>query len=158
MGSAIVAACLLLVGCAARPAGRAQEKAAEFGRLAPADQRLVLGGQVRKGLHKEAVYIAWGTPTSVRQPGPEQGPCEAWLYTRTFYGQGNGYFGSRRGLVWSPRDGRYYYNADDYYQPPVYIRSYGQVDTEVPYRSAVFDGETLVSFEARPAPHDEGER
>ncbi len=153
---------LALTGCTT-PHTRARERASVLGQLATSDQRLVLSGHVRLGLSQEAVYIAWGPPTQVQAPSPEQGPFEAWRYTHTFYGPGGGFFGSPRGLVYSPARGRYHYDGDNFYPAPVYIRAFGQVSTELPYKSALFDHGKLVSFEtqrdeAEPAVNSNQER
>ena len=129
---------------------RAREKVAAFGLLPPADQTLVLGGQVRTGLPRDAVDIAWGTPSEVRPPDQGDGQLETWLWTRTFYGPGGGYYGIPRGQVWSPKLRRYHYDGDDYYETPVYLRPFGQVSTDLPFHRALFDRHRLVSFEGLP--------
>ena len=148
LAAAVLSLLPLLAGCSATPAARAQEKAAAFGRLSPADQRLVLSGNVRPGLDRTAVYIAWGGPSQTQAAGPAEGPWDAWLYTHTFYGVDSGYFGARRGWVYSAQAGRYFYSADDFYESPVYIKPFGKPSTDVPYRHAWFDGATLVHFES----------
>ena len=138
----------LLAGCSATPTARAREKAAAFGQLSPEDQRLVLSGKVRPGLDRTAVYIAWGAPSQDEGANPAAGPWDAWLYTRTFYGVDAGYFGARRGWVYSPKAGRYFYISDDFYESPVYIKPFGKPSTDVPYRRAWFDHGRLVHFES----------
>ena len=75
-----------LVGCAT-PAGRAHRQAAAFGRLSPADRRLVLRGRVRPGLGQDAVVIAWGRPdekyeAAGRGGSKETSSREVWIYRR----------------------------------------------------------------------------
>lgn len=69
------------VGCSS--AGRrAHQNPAAFGRLSPADQKLVLHGRVRPGLSQEGVYLAWGEPdekATVPASGKD-GATETWVY------------------------------------------------------------------------------
>ena len=90
MARFIHAACLAIIvlavmtGCTT-PAKRAREHSAAFGKLAPADQRLVLCGRVRQGLAREAVLIAWGVPDLKNEAGSlkdgkERAAVEIWTY------------------------------------------------------------------------------
>ena len=73
-------------------------------------------------MSEDAVYIAWGPPSQVKAPGPEQGPLEGWHYIDTKYGDYGGFFGARRGLVYSPERGQYLYDYNDFYESPIYIK------------------------------------
>lgn len=135
---------LLHTACTTVQQGQAHASA--LAKLSPDERRLAAAGSIRTGFSKEAVLAAWGTPTEIR-PGCDTGePLDCWLYTHTFYGTGGGYYGVRRGLVYAPADGRYHYDTDDFYETPVYIRGFGQVSTEVPYKKAYFEGNRLVAF------------
>ena len=146
-----------LAGCAT-PAGRVRNHAAAFGRLSPADQRLVLRGRVRPGLGQEAVVIAWGHPDDryeAASPGgsKEKTSREVWVYRRqlTTYAPIGSYDqwppGSRRvplgvGLLESPGFG---FGGSGYegwllYHPRV-------VYTESYIRRAVFVDGALKSYQ-----------
>ena len=72
---------LMLVGCDT-PGTRAHCHPGAFGKLSPADRRLILSGRVHAGMDATAVYIAWGEPDSKRPSGDGKAPSETWLYRR----------------------------------------------------------------------------
>ena len=107
----------LVAGCAS-PARRAHDNPAAFGRLSPADQRLVLRGHVHAGLGRDAVLIAWGKPNDRYDAAgvagsKEKSSREIWIYRRdlTTYGPlgsydqwqpGNDRFPRSSGLLFGP--------------------------------------------------------
>jgi len=57
-----------------------------YASFSPADQALVRQGQIREGMPKAAVFLAWGKADRI-QSGVRLGhPFEAWVYTTTHYG------------------------------------------------------------------------
>ena len=54
---------LLWAGCV-NPRSRARERPAALRQLSPTDKTLALGGNLREGFGKDAVFIAWGRPTT----------------------------------------------------------------------------------------------
>ena len=82
----------IVAGCAS-PARRAHDNPAAFGKLSPADRKLVLHGHVHAGLGRDAVLIAWGKPNERYDvaggaSSKEKPPREVWIYRRdlTTYG------------------------------------------------------------------------
>ena len=82
----------ILTGCST-PGTRGQAHAAELHRLSPADQHLVLHGNIRPGMSPEAVYIAWGSPDD-KIAGTGKSPSETWVYRQrvTIYAPMNSYY------------------------------------------------------------------
>ena len=76
-----MAAILLTTGCET-PRTRAHLHPGAFAKLSPADQRLVLTGEVRDGMSTDAVYIAWGAPDEKRVASGGKETSESWLYRR----------------------------------------------------------------------------
>jgi hypothetical protein len=149
----VCAACALLSACASTQ-DRANSRPAAFRRLSPGDQQLVLNGQIREGMDKDAVYIAWGAPDRVFQGSSQGKPFESWVYItqRTTPAPGPFYYGPYLGLYPSAvvvggrgRRGRFI-SAGGYYDAAFLYRSQFQV-TEYPYKKAVFIGDRLRSFE-----------
>ena len=71
-----------LAGCST-PENRIKSNPQIYSSLSPADQTLVRQGQIRVGMSKAAVFLAWGNPDRIRS-GERQGhPFEAWIYTTT---------------------------------------------------------------------------
>jgi hypothetical protein len=71
-----------LAGCST-PGSRIKSNPQIYASLSPADQALVRQGQIRVGMSKSAVFLAWGNPDRIRS-GVRQGhPFEAWIYTTT---------------------------------------------------------------------------
>lgn len=115
---------LLLVSCVpSTPQTRIQQHPELFAGLGQKDQELVQQGVVAKGMHQDAVMLAWGAP-SLRFEGYKDGKStERWdytgsqpVYTSSFYG-GYGY-------------GRPYRGA---YAPYGYGYGFGPAVTYIPY-------------------------
>jgi hypothetical protein len=54
-----------------------------YASFSPADQALVRQGQIREGMPKAAVFLAWGNPDRIRSGVRLGHPFEAWVYTTT---------------------------------------------------------------------------
>ena len=140
---------LLLPGCVT-PQTRARERPAALRELSPADRQLVLSGRIREGLGKDAVYIAWGTPSRTPSLRWHQRDFDFWFYTQVSYGAGGGYFGVSRDFHYPGGRGHFQDNnngSDDFYVTPVYNRGLPPPQTEVPYKKAVFEHDRVVSYE-----------
>jgi hypothetical protein len=104
-------------------------------------------GQIRVGMSKAAVFLAWGNPDRIRS-GERQGhPFEAWIYTTTrtivlpdyYYAPGL-YF---RGGVWRHHHRFYTFGLYSYpFDPYPYV-----VADEVPYKIAYFEGDRCTGWE-----------
>ena len=51
-----------------------------YSELSPEQQNLVQNGQIQKGMHKKAVFIAWGEPSRAAKGQNQSGPFEKWYY------------------------------------------------------------------------------
>ncbi len=67
---------LLLSSCQTGPEARISQDPAKYSRLSSSDKELVSQGNIRKGMTRDAVYLAWGRPDIVR----EGSAGEAWAY------------------------------------------------------------------------------
>lgn len=111
-----------LCGCASTIEDRKKERFAAYTQLPGDTQSLVDHGQIKVGMPKDAVYIAWGKPDQTIQSESEQGHNEVWLY----YGSSlRPYHYWNYGYGWGPFYPYYYsplpYMETDYY--PVYYVS-----------------------------------
>src|SRR5207302_10561937 len=68
-----------LCGCSTVQS-RIRERHEVFEKLSARDQGLVTKGEVREGMTKDAVYIAWGKPDEVMEGSKEKRPFELWRY------------------------------------------------------------------------------
>ena len=80
LGYVALGSVLTLAACST-PLSRSHDRPAAFKKLSPADQDLVLHGEVRKGLDQDAVYIAWGSPSWKKVAGSGKEGVETWIYT-----------------------------------------------------------------------------
>ncbi len=81
-------ACIITVLCVAScaapsPQGRIAKNGGMYSLLSPKHRELVASGQVAKGMSKDAVYLAWGTPSKVYKAEDQKGSKERWVYTRS---------------------------------------------------------------------------
>lgn len=137
--------CLLVQGCSS-PDAEPAAKAAVLGRLSPSDRQTVLGGDIRKGLNKDAVRVAWGSPSKTTVNQTAKGPQECWTYVQTFNGYGGGYYGIARGLVHGSHGD--HYSTNDFYPAPTDAQTLGGTPTtEVPVKRVIFEGGRVVSYE-----------
>jgi len=116
--------------------------------LSDSERELVMNGEIKEGMSRDAVYLAWGRPDAVRRGSANGKGHESWAYfdavpiqTNSFsYGYGGGYspFYSRFGV--HPRYG--------YCSGPGW--SFG---TSVDYvsqlsRSVKFSGNRVIAWES----------
>lgn len=126
---AVVIAAMLLVGCST-VATRIQKAPGTYGALSERDKVLVSNGQIREGMGKGAVYLAWGKPSSVTRGQREGRFFESWNYVayepEPFWGFG----------LYPYRWPGFY---DAYYGPGFYSVPYL-------YKRAVFEREKVVAW------------
>jgi len=124
----LLLAAAFLTGCASTIEDRRKERLAAYSALPPETQSLVDHGQIKVGMSKDAVYIAWGKPDQTLQSESDQDRIETWVYhgstLRPYHYWDYGYHG------WGPYYGYYNYSPlpyleTDYY--PVYYVS-GEVN------------------------------
>jgi len=93
---AIATATLLLSSCST-PQTRISENPNLYQSLSPKDQALVNQGQIRMGMSRSAVWLAWGSPDRKIVGNMGGGTTETWLYIyyATYYPPYGpwGYFG-----------------------------------------------------------------
>jgi hypothetical protein len=122
-----------------------------YASLSPADQAWVRQGQIREGMSKAAVFLAWGNPDRIRTGVRLGYPFEAWVYTFErsavlpdyYYYPGFYRFGYFRGGVWRHHHHFYSFGLYSYpFDPYPYIVSY-----EVPYKIVYFEGDRCTGWE-----------
>ena len=129
-----------LVSCAVPSTqSRISKNAGMYSLLSPKHRELVAAGEVTKGMSKDAVYLAWGTPSKIYKLEENGKAKERWVYTRskpthtTRVGIGYGGF---------PRYHRYgYFGGVDYGPRAVYIPE--------KVAEAIFAGDKLESWERK---------
>ena len=96
---AVAAGMLVLASCST-PQTRISEHPALYQSLSHKDQALVSQGQIRIGMSRTAVWLAWGSPDRRIVGNMGGGPTETWLYIyyATYYPPAGawgpwGYFG-----------------------------------------------------------------
>lgn len=95
--------------------------------LSARDQAFVNQGQIRTGMSKDAVWLAWGNPDQ-KVPGPRPN-SETWVYLR---------------YATAPSYGPYYYGPFDWtYIPPKF---------PYPSRGVTFSNGKVVFFRNLPSP------
>ena len=78
--AALAGALLLSLAACSTVRSRIQERPQAFEKLSTKDQALVASGNIRKGLGRDAVYIAWGTPDQRRLSSEGKHDLETWNY------------------------------------------------------------------------------
>jgi hypothetical protein len=73
----LLAALLVLGGCASTPQSRIQSNPEVFAQIPAGEQAKAQLGEVAKGMGHEAVFIAWGKPSGVKSASDGS---ETWLY------------------------------------------------------------------------------
>jgi hypothetical protein len=154
--SALALASLALPACAT-PETRAQDNPAIMQGLSAQDRALVLNKQIRLGMNKQAVYIAFGRPERVVRGVSKSGEVESWIYTTTQSAYVGGYYGAgwgpgfgwgpgwRRGWggwgggAWGGWGRGSYWGSPGFYSPWVYY--------QVPHRRVLFSKDRVVGFE-----------
>jgi len=131
MGIALVLAVFFLTGCATTNTieSRKRERAAAYAALSPEFRALVDGGQIRKGMTEDAVYIAWGKPAQILQQEDQNGAATLWLYEGGWMEETRYWYGRR------------YSRLEHDYQPRTYVRA-----------EIVFVNGQVVSWRTLPQP------
>jgi len=115
----LCAAALVLASCGGSIEYRVSRYPEKFARLSSEHQSLVRQGRIKEGMNKDAVYLAWGTPGSVRM-GSEGGKAfESWRFVGHYpvwsdtlvVGHGHGYYGGYTYTEIVPTVGYVPYNA-----------------------------------------------
>lgn len=92
-----IAAALFLSSCApVNQKTRIEKNPTIYEKLPESHKALVRQGQIKKGMHKDGVFLAWGKPNSVTQGFKSNRSFEKWIYTSStpVYRHGfNPYFG-----------------------------------------------------------------
>ncbi len=65
------------------PASRIAQNPALFERLSSSDKEQAQQGQVKRGMHKDGVLIAWGKPDGLSAGSRNGKSFEKWVYTST---------------------------------------------------------------------------
>ncbi|MCU0779887.1 MAG: hypothetical protein MUF04_02155 [Akkermansiaceae bacterium] len=91
------------------PQARIERNPELFAALAPKDQELVRQGLIAKGMHQDAVFLAWGPP-SARLDGFKDGKAtERWDYTGSYPVYTSSFYGGYGPWGWyGPHAGPYY--------------------------------------------------
>ena len=156
----VVLGALLLGGCETTQDRIAQRPEA-YNALSPRDRELVQRGQIREGMSRDAVYIAWGAPNQ-RGPGRHRGSStESWIYFSTAagdyypppfaYGYGFGYGGFGGSYLHRHRSGRLHRHVyyDPFYDPWFYRRT---SVISYPERVVSFQNGRVISWQYLPEP------
>ena len=157
----VVLSALLLGGCETTQDRIAQRPEA-YNALSARDRELVQRGQIREGMSRDAVYIAWGAPNQ-RGPGRHRGSStETWIYFDTqagdyypppfAYGYGGFYGGGFGGsFLHRHRSGRLHRHVyyDPFYDPWFYRRT---SVVSYPERVVSFQNGRVISFQFLPPP------
>ena len=133
---AIAAAALLFTSCGT-PGTRISQHPDIYQGLSSRDQALVNQGQIRYGMSRNAVWLAWGSPDSKVIGNMRGHSTETWIYVHyaTYpyypyygpYGPGFGFFG------------------DPFYDPFYY--SLIPPSIPYPYKTVTFSNGRVVSFQ-----------
>lgn len=76
----LATAAIVLSSCST-PQTRISERPDLYQSLSPRDQALVNQGQIRIGMSRTAVWLAWGTTDRKIIGNMGNGPTETWIYT-----------------------------------------------------------------------------
>lgn len=72
-----------LTGCAVNSTqSRIARNGGMYGLLSAQHRKLVASGQIATGMPKDAVYLAWGTPSRIYSMEKQGIAMERWVYTR----------------------------------------------------------------------------
>ena len=132
---AVATSTLILTGCST-PQTRISEHPDFYQSLSPRDKALVNQEQVRNGMSRTAVWLAWGSPDRKIVGNMGGGPTETWLYIyySTYY----------------PPYAPWAYFGDPFYDPFYY--SYIPPSIPYPGKVVTFVKGRVVSFQYV-APH-----
>jgi hypothetical protein len=138
--------------------------------LSHSDQALVSQGQIRDGMSRSAVWLAWGSPDRKIVGNMRGRPTETWVYVRyetysypypypyPFYGPGYGYgygFGLTR-VGFAGRHHRHHGRSFVFFGSPFYdpfFYSYIPPSIPYPYKTVTFASGRVVSFQYMVPPY-----
>ncbi len=139
---ALLAASLLIGACApSTPQSRISQNPEKFARLSAKHKALVEEGKIDRGMPKDGVLLAWGTPASRYEGQEGRRSTERWDYA-----------GSRPVFVHDFHAGYGFYDYwgdGGYYRPYGYRFMVGPEIVYVPYTKAsvTFAGDRVDSWE-----------
>lgn len=157
----IASALFVLVGCST-PQTRINERPEVYRSLSPTDQALVSQGQIREGMSRDAVYLAWGAPNQ-RGEGRNRGKAvESWIYFNTtttgyYGGYGYGYglgFGGYAGSYLARGPGGHLHQRSFVYYDPFYDPFFWRNNSVVSYpeRTVSFENGRVIAYQYLPTP------
>lgn len=120
--SALALGLLALTGCGSTVESRISKYPEVYASLPPAQQQLVRSGQVREGMDRGAVYLAWGAAHEVLMGQKDGRDLEVWQY-----------YTQRSTVVDYAPSPLWYYPGGYYHNPGPLI-----LTEDVPGRRAVF--------------------
>jgi hypothetical protein len=133
---AIAAGALLLTSCSTIES-RISENPEIYRNLSSRDQALVNQGQIRYGMSRNAVWLAWGSPDS-KVIGNTRGHfTETWIYVHYATYPYYPYYG--------PYDPGFGFFGDPFYDPFYY--SLIPPSIPYPYKTVTFSNGRVVSFQ-----------
>ena len=154
------ATALLLSGCSTTES-RISENPQMYQSLSPRDQALVSRGEIRSGMSRNGVYLAWGSPEQKAVGNMRGQPTETWIYVQVttapygsgyypYYGYGGygrfgGRFGGGIGVYRTHRHGRFYVLGDPFYDP--FYHSYIPPTITIPYKTVTFANGRVMSYQ-----------
>jgi hypothetical protein len=154
----LLASAIILTGCSTTES-RISEHPEIFNRLSPRDQELVKQGQIRVGMTKDAVWLAWGAPDQKAVGAMRGRQTETWIYMNTtsypyaypshypYYGGPYGGYGyGFVGVVRAHHHHRFIFFGDPFYDP-FYYPSYIPPTVSYPYKTVTFANDRVVSFQ-----------
>lgn len=141
--------CLVVAGglssCTSALEHRITKNPQLYQRLSVQDQGLVSRGEIREGMTKEAVFLAWGRADYISSGKDRGAPIDKWIYldshpvyTPTYrFGFGPMYYGYGYAGYWDP-----------------YWAGWGPSVTYMPYQRATveFRNDRVIRFMSAPAP------
>lgn len=158
LAASAFAVTLLLFGGCSTTESRIAERPQAYSSLSPSDQALVTRGEIREGMSRDAVYIAWGAPNQ-RGEGRNRGQSvETWVYFNTTsgdsFGYGYGYglgFGGRFGYL---HGGHGFYPHSRFFYDPFYDPFFWSNNRIITYpdRTVSFQNGRVIAYQYLPAP------
>lgn len=155
----VAGSALVLTGCETVE-NRITEHPEIYNSLSSKDQALVSQGQIRYGMSRSAVWLAWGSPEQKTEGNMRGKATETWIYVQSRtapygygypygpYGYGYGYGGfGAVGVVRTHRHhGRsFVFFGDPFYDPFYY--SYIPPTISYPYKTVTFSNGRVMSFQ-----------
>ena len=159
----IAASALILTSCST-PETRISKHPEIYQGLSARDQAMVSQGQIRAGMSRTAVWLAWGSPDQ-RAAGAMRGQMtETWIYVNyaPAYGYGYGYpygygfgpgfgFGGGLAVVRTHHGKSFVFVGDPFFDPFYY--SYIPPSIPYPYRTVTFANGRVASFQSLVGPY-----